>query len=290
MPSTSQKQEKFFNFVHAVQKGEASGKGYPKVEEVAHELKPSSVEHFMGRGHIDKSLPKRAEILKTIKKQMNKEKRAGWYEEYRNNINNINGHYSPEKFKDMTGIDVKRGSCECGKCPECIGHGDEQEDKKLIKEIVKPEALKDMNKEAFDRGFIKTALTNGVQPLLAVKLLKQAFDMQQLQQLIAQHPEAAGAIGGGLGGASLGAMAGGKEHRGSGALLGGLTGAGLGGLGGASIDPHILAKLLGQQELPSNAPGGNHGPLSALTDGAFNAPKPNQDETNVINGAINHGP
>ena len=169
-----------------------------------------------------------------------------------------------------------------------------------------------MNKEAFDRGFIKTALTNGVQPLLAVKLLKHAFDMHQLLQLIAQRPDvAADAIGGGLGGAGLGAMVGGKKHRGSGALLGGLAGAGLGatlpGTGGifgesrfdpyntakpstASIDPHILAKLLGQQELPSSAPGGSHGPLSALTNGAFNAPKPNQDETNVINGAINHGP
>jgi hypothetical protein len=63
MPATSQKQEKFFNFVHAVQEGEASGKGYPKVEEASHEMKPGSVEHFMGRGHIDKSLPKKAEAF-----------------------------------------------------------------------------------------------------------------------------------------------------------------------------------------------------------------------------------
>lgn len=58
MPAVSQKQEKFMNFVHAVQKGEASAKGYPQVKQTAKTMKPSSVEHFMGRGHIDKNLPK----------------------------------------------------------------------------------------------------------------------------------------------------------------------------------------------------------------------------------------
>ena len=111
MPATSQKQEKFFNFVHAVQKGEASGKGYPKVEEAAKEVKPSSVEHFMGRGHIDKDLPKKA-------------------------------------------------------CSVC-GCGDKNKEHKNIKN-------KEHLKEAFDAGFIKAAIDNGVNPLTAIQLLKRA--------------------------------------------------------------------------------------------------------------------
>ena len=55
MPAESQSQARLMNWVHAVQKGEAKGSG--KVNEIAKEMKPSDTEHFMNRGHIDKSLP-----------------------------------------------------------------------------------------------------------------------------------------------------------------------------------------------------------------------------------------
>ena len=58
MPAVSQKQQRFMTFTRAVQEGKASGKGYPKVEEAAREMKPTSVEHFMSGKHIDKSFMK----------------------------------------------------------------------------------------------------------------------------------------------------------------------------------------------------------------------------------------
>ena len=63
MPAVSQKQQRFMTFTRAVQEGKASGKGYPKVEEAAREMKPTSVEHFMSGKHIDKSLPKVAQDI-----------------------------------------------------------------------------------------------------------------------------------------------------------------------------------------------------------------------------------
>lgn len=55
MPASSQKQQKLMNWVHAIQKGKAQGP--EKVNNIANNMKPISVEHFMGRGHINKELP-----------------------------------------------------------------------------------------------------------------------------------------------------------------------------------------------------------------------------------------
>lgn len=55
MPSKSQNQQKLMNWVHAIQKGKATGPA--KVKNIANSMKPDSVEHFMGRGHINKELP-----------------------------------------------------------------------------------------------------------------------------------------------------------------------------------------------------------------------------------------
>lgn len=97
-------------------------------------------------------------------------------------------------------------------------------------------ANKKMKKEAFDRGFFKAALDNGVNPILAVRLLKTAnFDantaMSALKMGLPEHltdlmPVALGAEIGALGGAVTGG-----QHKGRNALIGGA----LGGLGGAGV-------------------------------------------------------
>jgi hypothetical protein len=51
------------NWVHAVQKGKAEGPS--KIEEIADSMKPQSVEHFMGRGHINKKLPEKVKEAST---------------------------------------------------------------------------------------------------------------------------------------------------------------------------------------------------------------------------------
>jgi len=55
MPASSQNQQKLMNWVHAIQKGKA--KGPAKINDIASSMKPTSVEHFMGRGQINKELP-----------------------------------------------------------------------------------------------------------------------------------------------------------------------------------------------------------------------------------------
>ena len=201
MPATSQKQEKFMNFVHATQKGEASAKGYPKVEAAAKEMKPNTVEHFMGRGHIDKDLPKRADYkdklirlkLRQDPDNMESTKQAGWYEKFRKDFDGwkMNGHFKKEDHDKL------------------FYHNDE----------------KPMNKKAFDRGFVKAAMANGASPLEAVQLLKLADDF---------WPALAGmGLAGGLG-AAVGAHIN-KKHRAKGALIGGAVGAGTGILGGAGV-------------------------------------------------------
>jgi hypothetical protein len=117
-----------------------------------------------------------------------------------------------------------------------------------------------MNKEAFDRGFVKAALDNGINILQATELLKLADGNQALMTGIGGL---AGGLGGGLGGAlkgfgmgaPIGAIYGGlREHEkpenqrhtvkamldkgllgGSlGAGAGGLVGGGMGAIGGAA--------------------------------------------------------
>lgn len=55
MPSTSQKQQKLMNWVHAIQKGKATGPA--KIKHIAKSMSPESVDHFTSHGPIDKTLP-----------------------------------------------------------------------------------------------------------------------------------------------------------------------------------------------------------------------------------------
>lgn len=111
-----------------------------------------------------------------------------------------------------------------------------------------------MNKEAFERGFIKSAIANGVQPLLAIRLLKAAhFNLGNIAEAVGavgHNPDALGAavvpgaIGAGLGGAA-GYMHGenedpAKNHSGRDALLGALGGGALGAAGGAVANTNSL--------------------------------------------------
>ena len=160
MPATSQKQQKFMNFVHAVQKGKASGKGYPGVEDAADEMKPRSVEHFMGRGHIDKSLPKKASAQKQV-------------------FGAIKRH---QKSKS-----------------------------------VNPNSFKNMNKAAFERGFLKAAIDKGMNPLTAVGILKSGFDantsLEAFKSMVPQDAnQLKGLINPALIGGGIGAVGGALTH------------------------------------------------------------------------------
>ena len=81
--------------------------------------------------------------------------------------------------------------------------------------------------DAFNRGFVKTAMANGLDILTAVELLKVAIDPQILSAL----------AGGGIG-AGVGALAAGPDNRGKGALYGAVGGAGLG-LGANALYNHL---------------------------------------------------
>ena len=142
-----------------------------------------------------------------------------------------------------------------------------------------------MNKQAFERGFLKAAMSNGVDILTATQLLKHAnlisafqdqvglADPAQLDRLgsVAAAKTLGGAALGGAGGAAVGGLTGyltgrDKQHPENdhsirnGALLG-LLGGGLGGVGGGTLGamsggkelnsyiqahPHMLVSL-GQQ-------------------------------------------
>lgn len=144
MPSRSQAQARLMNFVRATQKGKASAKGYPKVEEIAKEMQPSSVEHYMQRGSIDKDLPER------VKKAM------------------------LDKF-------AKRKCCKPIVPVESPEEEREEDyflkaDKVKIKDKYK-HMIKKRNKtaeEAFAQGFYKAAQANGLNEYQAGELLKQA--------------------------------------------------------------------------------------------------------------------
>jgi hypothetical protein len=124
---------------------------------------------------------------------------------------------------------------------------------------------KHMNKQAFERGFIKAAIYNKVHPLTAIQLLKRAAASPEELLAGAIPSGAIGALGSGLAG-GLGGYALGhdkdpeKDHSTRDAILGGLAGAGIGGVGGgymganntfkAGLKPDIAA-----QEASLNAPG-----------------------------------
>jgi hypothetical protein len=101
-----------------------------------------------------------------------------------------------------------------------------------------------MNKEAFERGFLKAALYNGVQPLVAVNLLKQAFNLDtSLAALKSSVPDNFSQIApqtltglgiGGATGALTGAVTGKKGHKVQQALIDGGLVAATGGLAGAA--------------------------------------------------------
>jgi hypothetical protein len=272
MPAVSKSQQRLFGMIHAYQTGKLK-KAPSKIKHVASNISMTSATHFAETKHkglrnkVKKiannmdlvlnhpSAPKlskrRHNMLNDYGRYLNgelendpTEKKAGWYEDFRRNeVNHVVGHYSPKELKDMKGLDVKHGS-----------HPDEAEDKQLIKEVVKPSAIK---KQAFERGFIKAATDLGVNPLLAVNLLKKAWNLPEaasditgiadpakLQALeIGAAGQAVGGAGlGGLAGAGLGGLAGyfggrnkehpEQDHSMRDMLLGGLGGAGLGAAGG----------------------------------------------------------
>jgi len=124
-----------------------------------------------------------------------------------------------------------------------------------------------MNKQAFERGFIKAAMVSGIPPLKAVSLLKQAnFDFNNTLQALNMVKDTTGA------GMAAGLGAGG------GALIGGGLGALTGGAG--PQDPnhpeqkpeshHLRNALLGA--LGGGALGAGAGPL-LNTNNAFNSYK-----------------
>lgn len=154
-------------------------------------------------------------------------------------------HFAKTKHKGLRNKVKKAGIDWAGrltrlklrKDPE-MKHDDLTEDKNLIKKMIKPEALK---KDAFARGFMKAAMSAGLDPITSANLFKKAdaHSDAMLNRLMASGVTQ-GAIGagvGGLAGAGLGYFSGkdkdpSKDHSTRNALLGGLAGAGIGGVGG----------------------------------------------------------
>lgn len=96
-----------------------------------------------------------------------------------------------------------------------------------------------MSKDTYVRGFCKAASSRGVNPKELAKFVKNAFSLDELKKSISDawnnlDPEYKPWVGSGvglLGGAGLGALAGGLTGLGAG--RGALAGAGIGGVGGA---------------------------------------------------------
>lgn len=151
MPSKSKSQQRLFGMVHAYQKGQL--KNPPsKIKHVGSHISSTSATHFAATK--TKSLP-------------NHVKKAGWYNDFRKSIP---GHHPHTEGFQLSDIDKKACKiCECGNPNEYHTH---------------EEFKKNMDKQAFERGFIKAAIDNGVDPLLATQLLKNANSIaQQLQDL-----------------------------------------------------------------------------------------------------------
>ena len=204
MPAESQSQARLMNWVHAVQSGEAKGSG--KVNEIAKEMKPSSVEHFMNRGHIDKSLPEKVssftDYLQIIKqgkaltlpnkhlstKGVNKhELEEGVEEEHEHTQNNpvakqIALDHLKEDKKYYTHLEAMEHR-----------YGTEKEHHHELKQAGlqnymmevnagKTKKIKTINREeptikkAFELGFMKAALASGMDALTAVNMLKKAVE------------------------------------------------------------------------------------------------------------------
>ena len=108
--------------------------------------------------------------------------------------------------------------------------------------------------DAFNRGFVKTALANGVDLLSAVMLLKQAWSVNNIGDALGAVKDNASnavpaavnpALIGLAGGATLGGLAAGKGNRIRGAVYGGLGGGAIGGAFGAlnnTAQSHDTAK------------------------------------------------
>lgn len=96
-----------------------------------------------------------------------------------------------------------------------------------------------MSRKTYARGFCKAASSMGVNPKELAKFVKNAFSLDELKKSISDawnnlDPEYKPLVGSGvglLGGAGLGALAGGLTGLGAG--RGALAGAGIGGVGGA---------------------------------------------------------
>lgn len=182
------------NFVHAVQKGEASAKGYPKVKQVAKHMKPSSVEHFMGRGHIDKSLPKKAGISDIVNSFVPTANDDALLQETKLST-----------LRDMTGIDEKKQPA-LKKAYEIINTGKPKTTGKIQKEEVSlypgPKGKRIFNNSffskkassinirntmenvtAYQRGFLKAALEAGLSEGEAVDLFKASEEVRTVEKV-----------------------------------------------------------------------------------------------------------
>jgi hypothetical protein len=105
--------------------------------------------------------------------------------------------------------------------------------------------------EAFERGMFKAALAQGISPLQAAMIVKQAMPAG-LMEMIKNNPELVGALGGGAVGAGIGGLAGGRK----GAVGGGLTGLAAGGmLGHSQMGQDWLAKMMGGGQVTGQVTG-----------------------------------
>ncbi|CAK0744994.1 hypothetical protein CCP3SC5AM1_1260010 [Gammaproteobacteria bacterium] len=204
MPAKSQSQQQLFNWVHAIQEGKAKGSG--KVNEIAKDVKPSSVEHFMSGEHIDKSLPKKASALDYLRaiRHIPQQK----YVDHINDTpaedrNSYEGTKKQLRTSASTQDTYKERLRRHKAVPSILKNPnyydwsalDDKYDQQAIENYIQttkkatlqnyiadvkkgPDKKfkvinRDMNKEAFERGFIKAAIENNINPIEALALLKQ---------------------------------------------------------------------------------------------------------------------
>ena len=253
MPSTSKSQQHLFGMVHAYQKGKM--KNPPaKIKEVASNISSTDALHFAEtktKGlpeHVKEAIMKyypglEHELYADIRIDKPTKQHAQKYIKYRNSI-------EKEIGKDNR-FEVINKKADCGK-----EHCDEVEDMNLIKKVVKPTALKHMDKQAFQRGFFKAALDVGLTPLQASNLIKQSdFNLDAIKNYISNpnNSKVVDSVVDSVGGAALGGLGGAalahKGHRGEGALVGAGLGSGAGYFGG-----DLIKQLMSKQPKTPTAP------------------------------------
>ena len=206
-------------------------KASSKVKEIAEHISPASAEHF-------------AETKRTgLPMHVKEANFRGWLANQakysaRNQANQVtldkqvtDQNKNTHELYRMTGDEAAAAAKDIAK--ELPNHK-----KPFLKFYNKKEAseqFNDMNKQAFDRGFIKAAMAVGVHPLQAVSLLKQAGGIGDF----ITDPANAQLVGG-LGGAAVGGLGGammGGKHKLRNGLLGAAAGGGLGALAGGYLNP-----------------------------------------------------